>query len=154
MPNNACSSCRILRDPLGNILRQCTCSLPSPSQAFEDQSCQCQRITDLVTSASSLNCTCAKPVPARFVSLSEESCKCVTSFNSATRNTFLDCVCRNAPICQDPLSLLPVPPRPVPAPCRINYPCECAALNVTANSTSNLQCNCTNPSTGIRLLTS
>jgi hypothetical protein len=43
----------------------------SPTQTSEDQFCQCQRVTDLITNGSSLNCTCAKPVPARFVSLPE-----------------------------------------------------------------------------------
>lgn len=102
-------------------------------------------MTDLITKASSLNCTCTKPVPARSVSLSEESCKCVTSFNPTSKANYLECMCKNAPICSDPLSLTPVAPAPPKVPCINAYPCEC--LQDSFNTT---QCNCLNPSSGIR----
>ena len=111
----------------------------------EDQSCQCQRVTDLITKASSLNCTCEKPVRARSISLSEESCKCVTSFNPTSKSNYLECTCKNAPICPDPLSFAIVPAAPARAPCSTTYPCECSNRD-----SNNSQCSCLNPSTGIR----
>jgi hypothetical protein len=152
-----CSTCRRLVDNLGNTLQQCTCALPFPEQAFEDQLCTCNRTSNVATKATSLSCSCPKPSSTRVVSFAEDKCKCLNNYNATTKKDFLDCSCRNTEICTDPKSRIPVPPKAVAAPCATSYPCVCSAIrqtqNVTGNATNatnNLQCTCSNPSTALQ----
>lgn len=95
-----------------------------------DQVCKCQTVTDLITKSTSLSCfSCGIANSGnQTVSFPSNSCNCVNAFDASTNKTYLSCVCKNVPQCQDPSSIVPTIPKQVPAPCTTSYPCSCAAI--------------------------
>ena len=141
--NPSICQCTVLKDSQNNELRNCNCPVLLPDQFAVDQECACNRVTDVLKNSTSLSCydSCGIATAASPIVFPENKCSCVTAFNASTNKTYQSCVCKNVPQCADPASFVQPDTTQPPAPCKINYPCSCAAVN----GSSNLTCTCQNP---------